>query len=112
MSNSESPRVIGLRVVGRPLRNGVKSYIRRASIRVWAIWAAYASRLLVTDFTQAGAGSARGTQSMLGWYKDDARYGRAVTDSSFEIRASGPAGSTPITRAGTGNRYEITALSA
>jgi hypothetical protein len=76
--------------------------------RIWAIWAAYASRLAVTDFTQAGAGGARGVQSMLGWYKDDARYGRPVTDSSFEITTSGPAGTAPITREGPGNRYEIT----
>ena len=85
---------------------------RSDQARVWALWAAYASRISVTDFTQAGAGGARGVQSMLGWYKDDTRYSRAVTDSSFEIAASGPAGAAPIKREGTGNRYEITALPA
>ncbi|NLX49290.1 MAG: hypothetical protein GXY82_05350 [Methanospirillum sp.] len=76
---------------------------------VWALWAAYASRLSIEDFTQTGAGSARGVQSMLGWYKDDPRYSRAVTDSVFRIAASGPAGTVPITREGRGNRYEIEA---
>ncbi|MEN6343623.1 MAG: right-handed parallel beta-helix repeat-containing protein [Methanospirillum sp.] len=85
---------------------------RSDQARVWAIWAAYASRISVTNFTQVGAGSARGVQSILGWYKDDARYGRAVTDSSFGIAASGPAGTDPITRDGAGNRYQITALPA
>ena len=64
---------------------------RSDQARIWALWAAYASRLAVTDFTQTGAGAARGVQSMLGWYRDDPRYGRPVTDSSFEIAASGPA---------------------
>ena len=85
---------------------------RSDDARVWALWSAYASRITVADFTQVGAGAARGVQSMLGWYRDDARYGRPVTDSSFEIAASGPAGTAPITREGSGNRYTITALSA
>ena len=83
---------------------------RSENARIWAIWAAYASRVTVKDFTGTGAGSARGVQSLLGWYRDDPRYGRPVTDSSFEIAASGPAGTAVITREGSGNRYEITAL--
>jgi hypothetical protein len=85
---------------------------RSDEARVWALWAAYASRITLTDFTQVGAGSARGVQSILGWYKDDGRYGRPVTDSSFEIAASGPAGTAPITREGAGNHYAITAVPA
>ena len=82
---------------------------RSDDARIWALWAAYASRLAVTDFTQENAGAARGVQSMLGWYRDDGRYERPVTDSSFEIAAAGPAGSAPITREGRGNRYSVTA---
>jgi hypothetical protein len=80
--------------------------------RIWALWAAYSSRLTLTDFAQVGAGSARGVQSLLGWYKDDGRYGRPVTDSSFEIAAQGPPGAAPINREGSGNRYAITTLPA
>jgi len=74
---------------------------------VWALWAAYTSRLEVANFTQADAGGARGVQSILGWYKDDGRYGRPVTDSSFGITAVGPSTLAPITRDGSGNRYEV-----
>jgi hypothetical protein len=85
---------------------------RSADARIWALWAAYASRITVTEFTQQGAGAARGVQSMLGWYRDDPRYGRPVTDSLFEITAIGPSGTAPITREGSGNRYKITVLPA
>ncbi len=75
--------------------------------RVWALWAAYTSRLEVTNFTQTDAGGARGVQSILGWYKDEGRYGRPVTDSFFGITAVGSTALSPITRDGSGNRYEI-----
>ncbi|HOT94080.1 MAG TPA: right-handed parallel beta-helix repeat-containing protein [Methanoregulaceae archaeon] len=75
--------------------------------RAWAIWAAYASRLQVENFTQVRATGARGVQSILGWYKDNARYGRPVTDSTFEITVIGPSPLAPINRDGSGNRFEI-----
>ena len=46
-------------------------------------------------------------QSCLGWYKNDGQYGRPVTDSSFQITAIGPSTLAPITREGSGNRYDI-----
>jgi hypothetical protein len=85
---------------------------RSDDAEIWALWSAYASRVTVSDFVQTNAGAARGVQSILGWYRDDPRYERAVTDSSFEIAASGPAGTEAISRAGSGNRYRITTVPA
>ncbi|MGD9937602.1 MAG: hypothetical protein AB7S61_09040 [Methanoregulaceae archaeon] len=75
--------------------------------RTWAIWASYASRLNLANFTQVRTAGARGVQSILGWYKNDGQYGRPVTDSSFQITVIGPSTLAPITREGSGNRYDI-----
>jgi len=51
----------------------------------------------------------RGTQSILGWYKDDSRYGLPVTDSHFQINSTNS--TVPIiNKDGGGNTYLLTSL--
>ena len=73
----------------------------------FALWAAFSENLQVKNFRQYNIHGHLDTQSILGWYKDDSRYGLPVTDSHFEINASGS--SRPIiNRAGGGNTYDLT----
>lgn len=73
----------------------------------FALWAAFTENLQVKNFRQINVAGDRGTQSILGWYKDDSRYGLPVEGSSFQITSSGS--SLPIiNKAGSGNTYDLT----
>ena len=75
----------------------------------FALWAAFTENLQVKNFSQINVAGdpLLGFQSILGWYKGDSRYGLPVTDSHFEINASGSL--LPIiNRAGGGNTYDLT----
>ncbi len=71
----------------------------------WALWIAFAERIAVTAFRQAGPAGDRGYQSILGWYNDDPNYELPVTDSRFEISASGDRSLGIINPEGGGNTY-------
>ncbi|WP_440949442.1 right-handed parallel beta-helix repeat-containing protein [Methanosphaerula subterraneus] len=74
----------------------------------FALWAAFTENLQVTKFHQVNANTDgyQGTQSILGWYKDDSRYGLPVTDSNIEIISN--TNTLPIiNKDGSGNTYEL-----
>ncbi len=73
----------------------------------FALWAAFTENLQVKNFRQINVAGDRGTQSILGWYKDDSRYGLPVTDSSFEITAD-KTSPLIINKEGSGNTYDLT----
>ncbi len=60
----------------------------------------------MTNFRHTGVASDRGSQSILGWYKDEAAYQLPVTDSSFEITAVGN-GMPIINQDGSRNTYTL-----
>lgn len=72
----------------------------------WALWISFSQRINVEDFEQHDVNGDRGYQSILGWYKDETKYQRPVTDSAFQITSYG--GSLPIiNQAGSGNEYYL-----
>lgn len=77
----------------------------------YALWAAFTDNLQVKNFLQdnvtGGTGLRTQTQSILGWYKDDSRYGLPVTNSHFQINSTN-SNVTIINRAGGGNTYDLT----
>jgi hypothetical protein len=70
----------------------------------WALWLSFSERINVYNFQHTDVVGDRGTQSILGWYKDEAKYQQPVTDSHFEITAYGN-GMPIINQAGSGNTY-------
>jgi hypothetical protein len=82
----------------------------------WAFWAAFADDLRLEDFRQYNASGRADVeprvQSMLGWYNGEPQYERPVTNSRFEITASGS--TLPVLNVGdahnpdgTGNTYAL-----
>jgi parallel beta-helix repeat protein len=74
----------------------------------FALWAAFTENLQVKNFHQINANSEnyQGTQSILGWYKDDSRYQLPVTNSNIEI-VSNKNSPSIINQAGSGNTYNL-----
>jgi PKD repeat protein len=73
----------------------------------WALWLSFAELITVENFHQSGVVGDRGYQSMLGWYYDNPNYQKPVTDSSFEIAASGDRSLGIINQEGGGNTYRL-----
>ncbi len=74
--------------------------------KTWGLWIAGTNRMKVINFHQYNVRGARGSQSILGWYKDEAKYQKPVTNSSFEITAHGGSGEI-INKEGSGNTYSL-----
>jgi hypothetical protein len=73
----------------------------------WAFWGFLAERIAVENFRQTGIVGEMGYQSMLGWYFDNPNYQKPVTDSRFEITASGNRSLGIINQEGGGNTYVL-----
>ncbi len=72
----------------------------------WALWISFSQRVIVNNFEQHDVNGDRGYQSILGWYKDEAKYQQPVTNSKFHITAYGSR--LPIiNKAGGGNVYDL-----
>lgn len=72
----------------------------------WALWISFSQRVIVENFRQDNVQGDRGYQSILGWYKDEAKYQQPVTNSRFIITAYGSR--LPIiNQAGGGNVYSL-----
>ena len=76
--------------------------------RIWSLWASSTDDLVLHGFTQISPGGARGTLAMLGWYRDEKKYQKPVTHSTFEIETKGGGSLSPIAKEGEGNRYTLT----
>lgn len=74
--------------------------------KTFGLWISFTKNMTVTGFHQYNVRGARGVQSILGWYKDEAKYQKPVTNSSFEITAHGGSGDI-INKAGAGNTYKL-----
>jgi PKD repeat protein len=72
----------------------------------WALWLSFSQRIRVANFRHVGAVSYLGSQSILGWYKDEVAYQQPVTDSSFEITSVGN-GMPIINQEGSRNTYSL-----
>ncbi|MEN6341515.1 MAG: hypothetical protein ABFC89_03040 [Methanospirillum sp.] len=73
----------------------------------WAFWSFLSELIAVENFRQTDAVGYLGYQSMLGWYFDNPNYQKPVTDSRFEITASGDRSLGIINRDGGGNTYTL-----
>ncbi|MGD9937655.1 MAG: type IV pilin N-terminal domain-containing protein [Methanoregulaceae archaeon] len=72
----------------------------------WALWISFSQRVIVENFRQDNVNGDRGYQSILGWYKDEAKYQQPVTNSRFIIAAF--SSRLPIiNQAGGGNVYSL-----
>ncbi len=73
----------------------------------WALWISFSKEIAVTGFRTDNVAGYRGYQSILGWYKDEAKYQRPVTESSFAITAN-PRTVIPIlNQVGSGNTFSL-----
>lgn len=75
--------------------------------KTFGLWISFTNRMIVKNFHQYDVRGARGVQSILGWYKDEEKYQKPVTNSVFEITAHGGSGEI-INKAGSGNKYNLT----
>ena len=90
-------------------RNIVLDDCTSAGALEWAFWSAFSRNIQLNGFQSVGAAGGRGYMSMLGWYYDEPAYQFDVTDSHFEITASGGDPSHGIiNQAGSGNTYLLT----
>ncbi len=72
----------------------------------WGLWLSFSKGIHVDNFEQHNVVGDRGYQSILGWYKDEAKYQQSVTDSDFRI-ISYDCGMPIINKAGSGNTYDL-----
>jgi len=73
----------------------------------WALWISFSRAITVVGLTTSNVAGYRGYQSILGWYKDEAKYQLPVTGSFFGITAT-PGSSVPIiNQVGSGNTFSL-----